>query len=213
MGANFDRNVFVNCPFDRDFAPLLEAAIFCVVSFGFTPRLASERLEGGESRLDKIVDLIKASRYSIHDLSRGRASASGEYLRMNMPFELGLDLGYRRSGAQGAEQKKFLIFECDPYDLKRSLSDLAGQDVAFHRNDYELVIKKVRDFFRVEARIQAPGPSRIISDYTTFQGWMVEKKIHEGHSEREAIDLPTQERLDEMKAWIALGRPSAFAPA
>jgi hypothetical protein len=70
----FDRTVFVNCPFDEDYAPLLEAALFCVVYFGFTPRLANERLEAGENRLDKIVEMIQSAKYSIHDLSRCKAT-------------------------------------------------------------------------------------------------------------------------------------------
>lgn len=212
MDADFDHSVFINCPFDSQFAPLLEAAVFCVVYFGFSPRLASERLEAGENRLDKIIALIKGCRFSIHDLSRAKALDAGEFLRMNMPFELGLDLGYRRSGISAAENKKFLIFEKEPYDLKRSLSDLAGQDVAFHKDNYELVIKRVRDFFRVEAGANAPGPARLLSDYATFQGWMVDKKIYEGHSKKDALDLPTMERIDEMKAWNGLGRPAEFVP-
>lgn len=64
----FEGSVFVNSPFDDEYAPLLEAALFCVVYFGFTPRLANERLETGENRLDKIVEMIKCSKYSIHDL-------------------------------------------------------------------------------------------------------------------------------------------------
>lgn len=213
MDPDFHRNVFINCPVDAEYEALLQAAVFCVVYFGFNPRLASERLEAGENRLDKIVDLIKRSRFSIHDLSRCRANQAGEFLRMNMPFELGVDLGYRRSGAGRAHQKKFLIFEREPYDLKRTLSDVAGQDVDHHRDNYETVIKKVRDFFRVEAAVDAPGPSKLVSDYATFQGWMIEKKIHEGHSEREAVNLPTQERVDEMKAWVRLGRPGEYQPA
>ncbi|HEY6631828.1 MAG TPA: hypothetical protein VIZ90_10280 [Rhizobiaceae bacterium] len=209
---NFSKHVFVNCPFDTIYAPLLEAAVFCAIYFGFLPRLASESLEAGQNRFDKIFELIKASKYSIHDLSRCKASAKDEFFRMNMPFEFGVDVGYRRSGAESADQKKFLIFERDPYDLKRSLSDIAGQDVEFHKDDYELVIKKVRDFFRVEAGVNPPGPARLISDYATFQGWMIEKKIFEGHSEADSLNLPTQERLDEMKAWVDLNKPARFDP-
>lgn len=129
-----------------------------------------------------------------------------------MPFEFGIDVGLRRSGAKHLLQKKFLIFEEEPYDLKHALSDTAGQDVEFHHCDYELIIKKVRDFFRVEANVHAPGPSRLVSDYATFQGWMTEKKIYEGHSEKDAMSLPTRERLDEMKIWIELGKPAEFSP-
>ncbi len=88
-GDQFDRAVFINCPFDEDYAALLEAALFCVVYFGFSPRLANERLEAGENRLDKIVSLIRGSKYSIHDLSRCKAKDTAEFFRMNMPFEHG----------------------------------------------------------------------------------------------------------------------------
>jgi hypothetical protein len=210
-GPAFERSVFINCPFDKEYAPLLEAIIFCVVYFGFTPRLANERLEDGENRLDKIIEMIRGSKYSVHDLSRCKVARVSEFVRMNMSFEFGIDVGFRRSGIDRLNEKKFLIFERNPYDLKRSLSDTAGQDVQFHRNDYSLVISKVRHFFRVEVGYPAPGPSQLISDYATFQGWMTEKKIFEGHSEVEAVNLPTKERLDEMKIWVDLGKPSEFA--
>jgi hypothetical protein len=211
--ADFEKTVFVNCPFDEQYAPLLEAAVFCIVYFGFVPRLANERVESGESRLDKIVEMIRSAKYSLHDLSRRKSAASGEFMRMNMPFELGVDFGMRQSGSQPYNSKKFLIFEETQYDLKKSLSDMAGQDVEHHRGNFELVIRRVRDFFRVEAGIVAPGPSRIISDYSTFQGWMTEKKIFEGHSEKEALTLPTKERVEEMVAWNAASRPTQFWPS
>ena len=208
----FEHNVFVNCPFDEEYAPLLEAALFCIVYFGFLPRLANERLEAGENRLDKIIDMIKNSKYSIHDLSRCKAAREGEIFRMNMPFEFGVDVGFRRSGVDQLNGKKFIIFEQNPYDLKQALSDTAGQDVEFHRCNYELVIRKVRDFFRVETDVRPPGATQLKADYETFLGWMIEKKISEGHSETEAMNLPTRERLDEMKAWIEAGKPAAFEP-
>ena len=43
--ASYQTSVFINCPFDDEFAPLLEGALFCLVYFGFTPRLANERLD------------------------------------------------------------------------------------------------------------------------------------------------------------------------
>ncbi len=202
--------MFVNCPFDERYAPLLESLTFCIVYFGFTPRLASERLEAGENRLDKIIGMMKGSKYSIHDLSRSTSSKKGEPFRMNMPFEYGLDVGLRQSRKAPFNRKKFLIFEEYRYDLKRSFSDIGGQDVEYHNGTHELVIKKVRNFFRVEAGVAAAGPSRLISDYSTFQGWMTEKKIDEGHSEREALALPTSERVDEMRAWVKLGKPARW---
>jgi hypothetical protein len=145
----FAHPVFINCPFDSDYAPLLEAALFCVIYFGLTPRLANERLEAGENRLDKIIEMVRGSKYSIHDLSRCKAQQGNEIFRMNMPFEYGVDVGFRRSGLEPHNTKKFLIFENEQYDLKSALSDSAGQDVEFHRCDYELIIRKVRNFLGI----------------------------------------------------------------
>jgi len=129
---------------------------------------------------------------------------------MNMPFELGLDLGRRRAPDVDTDDKQFLIFENEPYELKRCLSDLAGVDVEFHRNNFQQVIRKLRNFLRVQAGANLPGAAALEGEYFTFQGWMTEKKIWEGHTEDEATELPTQERLDEMVVWMALGRPSEF---
>jgi hypothetical protein len=208
----FEGAVFINCPFDEKYAPLLEAALFCIICFGLTPRLANERLEAGENRLDKITGMIRTSKYSIHDLSRCRADDAGEYFRMNMPFEYGVDVGFRRGGNPDLNNKKFLIFEKNPYELKRALSDIAGQDVVHHNDDYARVIRHVRDFFRVEGGVAAPGPAGLIRDYATFQEWMVNKKLHEGHSEEEALTLPTRERMDEMRTWVTLGKPTDVDP-
>lgn len=207
----FETDVFINCPFDDEFAPLLQAMLFCIVYAGLTPRLATERLEAGQNRLDKIYDLARGSRYSIHDLSRCQVHAVGEYSRMNMPFELGLDLGIRRAAGDLPGDKRFLIFERNAYETKRALSDLAGQDVEAHGDSYEKVIIKLRNFLKVEAECDLPGAARIKADYETFQGWMLEKKLHEGHAVQEALQLPTTERLDEMRLWIAAGKPVAFA--
>lgn len=208
--SSYDTSVFVNCPFDENFAPLLEAMVFCIIRAGLTPRLASERLESGENRLEKILTLIESCRYSIHDLSYARAKKKGEYLRMNMPFELGLDMGRRRAPNSEKSNKKFIIFEGAPYELKRCLSDLNGVDVEYHKNDFQLVIKKLRNFLVVEVGTSLPGATALQVEYETFQGWMIEKKISEGHTEKEATDLPTKERLDEMVIWNLVGRPIDF---
>lgn len=206
----YETDVFINCPFDEAFAPLLEAMLFCVVYAGFSPRLATESLEAGQNRLDKIFSLAKGAKYSIHDLSRSRSTKANEFARMNMPFVLGLDLGIRRAAADLPSPKKFLIFEQVAHETKRVLSDLAGQDVEAHQGSFEEVIRKTRNFFRVEAEINLPGAHRIAADYSTFQGWMVEKKVSEGHSEPDALRLPTTEKLDEMRAWVAAGKPASW---
>jgi hypothetical protein len=126
---------------------------------------------------------------------------------MNMPFECGLDFSIRKSGPGRLAKKKFLIFESNKYELKKSLSDIAGQDPEYHSGDYQLLIRKIRNFLKVEADLKIVGASKIISDYADYQAWLIEKKITEGHSEAEALNLPTQERIDEMQTWMNEGKP------
>ena len=85
-----ERNVFVNCPFDRACLPLLRPLLSTVFYLGLKPRIALEAMDSGQPRLQKIVGLIRGSRYAIHDLSRLRAARAGDLFRLNMPFELGV---------------------------------------------------------------------------------------------------------------------------
>lgn len=85
----FDRSVFINCPFDDQYAATLQAMAFCVVYLGFFPRFAPENADNAAARLDRIIELVRGSKYGIHDLSRCRAAAVGDLARMNMPFEAG----------------------------------------------------------------------------------------------------------------------------
>jgi hypothetical protein len=39
----YDRQVFLNCPFDDGYHPLLRAAVFTIHACGFTARIALER--------------------------------------------------------------------------------------------------------------------------------------------------------------------------
>ncbi len=88
---DYHKNVFINCPFDRDYRQLLLVLIFTVTYLGFTPRLALERSDSGESRITKILKMIRESKFGIHDISRIVSSSANEYYRMNIPFELGVD--------------------------------------------------------------------------------------------------------------------------
>lgn len=66
----FEENVFVNCPFDQQYLPLLRPLLFTVIYLGLKPRIALEAMDSGQARLDKIVGLIRDSKFSIHDLSQ-----------------------------------------------------------------------------------------------------------------------------------------------
>src|ERR1051325_3511272 len=104
----YDLNVFINCPFDTTYSPIFEAIVFAVHDAGFRPKCARERLDSSEVRLQKIVALIRESRFSIHDLSRTEVDSSSALPRFNMPLELGIDLGCKAFSRQHKD-KSFLI--------------------------------------------------------------------------------------------------------
>src|ERR1700679_1108764 len=50
----YSRQVFLNCPFDDEYRPLLRAAIFAVQACGFTARIALENTGSEGVRLDRL---------------------------------------------------------------------------------------------------------------------------------------------------------------
>lgn len=89
---NYENSVFINCPFDETYTPILRAIIFAVYRCGFVPRSALEADNGLQNRLHKIQSVIAGCHYGIHDISRTELNENG-LPRFNMPFELGLFFG------------------------------------------------------------------------------------------------------------------------
>lgn len=130
--------IFINCPFDSKYKPLLRVMLFAARFYGLEIKIASSDTDSKSNRLDRVIELMKDAKYSIHDLSKLRSEKKKEYYRMNMPFELGLDYGI------GGKEKVFLIFEDEAYKLKIALSDINGWDVRPHYNNPELLILEFR---------------------------------------------------------------------
>ena len=185
--------------------------MFCVVYLGMTPRLATERNDSGENRLDKIRGLIESSKFSIHDLSRCQAARKGEHFRLNMPFEIGIDFGCRQYFGGDRSEKKFLILEEKRYRFQAAISDISGSDIVAYGSDAQKApqnaVKHVRNWLVSEADVQAAGAARILGAYADFQEWYWEKKLDEGASEDDIREYPTSELLSEMFTWVDLGKP------
>ena len=198
---DFDRSAFVNCPFDEDYDHILQAVLFCLVRFGLKPRIATERSDTGEPRVNKIVNLIRSSKYSVHDLCRCQAQAKGEYYRLNMPFELGLDFGCRHYGAGRLSSKVILVLEEQRYRYQATISDLAGSDVEAYGGDYQVAVRKVRNWLAGMPGFEAIGAARVLADYEDFQEWHVERQRNLGSSEEDIKDYSTGELLRAMFDW------------
>lgn len=203
----FARSVFINCPFDKTFEPILQSVLFCIVYLGFTPRIATESADSGAVRLEKIKQLVFESKYSVHDLSRIQAQRKGEHFRLNMPFELGLDYGCRQFAGDGRDAKKILILEEKPYRYQAAISDLAGCDIQSHGANFSVGVRKVRNWLVSESGVRGDGATRILDAYTDFQGWYYEEQRAAGFSDADIQDYPTRELLDAMNKWFGLGRP------
>lgn len=203
----FERSVFVNCPFDEAFEPLLQAIAFCITDLGFYPRLAPENANGSATRLDRIMELIRGSRYGIHDLSRCKASEAGEYARLNMPFELGIDHGCAKFGGGVLSTKSILILENARYDYQKGLSDISGWDISAHGGDHIKAVQIVRNWLVHQAGAPPTGAARILQDYVTFQEWHWERELDRGASEDDIKVYPTMEFVRAMREWADAGKP------
>lgn len=205
---SFEKNVFVNCPFDEKFRPLLRPLLFTVIYLGLNPRIALERADSGESRLDKIVQLIRESQYSIHDLSRSEASAAGELYRLNMPFELGLEFGGRLFGSARLRRKRTLVLESKPHRYKAAISDLSGSDIECHFDDPYKVIGVVRNWLKSVCLSKASGAARIEAAFTQFMTEDYNVLTAEGFSSADIAAIPIGELMERMHTWVA-GRVKA----
>jgi hypothetical protein len=162
MADLYDIRIFLNCPFDRAYQLVFRAIIFAIYDCGFRARCALEESDSGELRLRKIIRLLKTCRYSIHDLSRIHG-------RLNMPLELGVELGLRESGRRKWRNRRCLVLDSRAYRYQKVVSDLAGCDTRFHGNSPDEAIRATRDWLRTASRhSKLPGAAEISRRYRRF---------------------------------------------
>ena|SRR5665213_2105587 len=131
MGRVSPNTAFINVPYDDKYKDLYLAFIAGLTSFGLDPRATLE-IPGGTRRLDRIFELITSCQYSFHDLSRVELDYKRPLTpRFNMPFELGLVLGWQKSGGRKSNHTWF-VFESVGRRVSKSLSDLDGTDAYIH---------------------------------------------------------------------------------
>jgi hypothetical protein len=163
--------VFINCPFDDRFKPILRAMVFTIIVSGYHPRCALDATDGAEIRVGKIATIIGECDWGIHDLSRVEVDAGG-VPRFNMPMELGLHLGARLLGEGRHRRKRALILDAQPHRYDAALSDISGQDIESHDNDPDRAIQCVRNWLsdhRPHNASPLPGAAAIQADYRAFQ--------------------------------------------
>jgi len=159
-------NIFVNCPFDGGYLPVLEAIAFSIYDLGFVPRCALEVDDGSQTRLEKIARIIAECRYGVHDLSYVGIDPTTRLPRFNMPLELGLYLGCKRFGGKSQRAKNCLILDRHPYRYRKFISDLSGHEIRAYNGTQKAVIAAVRNWLCVASQhSRLPGGTEINARY------------------------------------------------
>jgi hypothetical protein len=162
-------NVFVNCPFDDEYAETFRALIFAILAYGFLPRSARELDDGGQPRIEKLYAIIEGCRYDIHDLSRTELDDDNQLPRFNMPLELGIFLGARRYGRPRQHDKRLLILDTEAYRYQKFVPDLAGMDIDAHGAQPENALVKTRHWLTNVSRRQLLGEQDLLTRYRAFR--------------------------------------------
>jgi hypothetical protein len=197
----FETNVFINCPFDKEYTPLLRTLAFVLLSLDLEPKL-SQTLSSATIRINQIKQHIRSCKYSIHDLSRSKALKKGELPRFNMPYELGLDIGAAEYGGKKLKGKKVLILETERYHYQKVLSDIAGQDIANHHDDPQTLTLRVRNWFSDNTDGPTlPSASQIWHALNQFNGDLI-TNLSPTYAATEIAEMPIGDYIKFAKAWL-----------
>jgi len=161
--------VFVNIPFAPEYKPILDSVVFTIHDCGFFPRCALEQFDSGDIRIEKIIDLIKDSKFGIHDISYTMLDPSSNLPRFNMPLELGIFMGAAEYGTGVQRQKEYLVLDKERYRYQVFCSDISGQDIREHGGTPEGAIRAVRNWLsRKRPEYRYPTWQKIRDRYLKF---------------------------------------------
>lgn len=203
MLIGFDKNVFINCPFDDAYQPLRDVILFTIRFVGGNP-LISQTFDASVSRLESIIAMIGNSEISIHDLSRIQFNKD-ELPRFNMPFELGLDFGAKHYHPE-LRNKSFCILVGESYTYQAYLSDLAGRDPAVHNNDEQTLCFRVAAFLHSLGQFdKAPLNYNIIwQSYNRFQEELKEMVENDVLHEKVVAELTPSNYITLIDNFLAV---------
>jgi hypothetical protein len=194
------KNVFINCPFDNTYFPLLKSLLFTLVYLDLNPQICETR-DSTDIRISEILKLMSISKYSIHDLSRIELLPGEKYPRFNMPFEYGMDYSLKKS-ANLYDEKIIIVIEKERHRYKEVLSDISGGDITPHNNDQETMVKAIRKWFSTISNTAIPGPKEIWLAYSDFQFYYATILENYGLDPNDIDSIPFSETIKHMNNWI-----------
>lgn len=200
--VDFSKSVFINCPFDEDYWDLFRPLVFTILRLGCVPRYSLESSDSSEARIGKITNLIKKCRFGIHDLSRCVAKKKGETFRLNMPLELGLDMGAKIYGSGRLKRKRILILEEEKYRFQATISDISNSDIKAHGGEPDQIVRATRDWLVQEADIQPLSPTTIWYEFNDCLATIHDNLRSEGYSKDDIKAFSEHELILRMTAWV-----------
>src|SRR5947209_485243 len=162
--------VFINCPYDAEFEPTFDAILFATACCGFMPRSALESGTVAESRMERIVQAIFSSKYSIHDLSRCRGEGGELLARFNMPLELGIAMARRYMAPKQTASHDWLLLVPEGHLYLKFVSDLAGFDPIRYDGSLESVVPGVMAWLATRpGAFETPTPEMVLAELPRFR--------------------------------------------
>jgi hypothetical protein len=197
----YSRSVFINCPFSPDYQPIFRAILFAVFACSYRPRCAREIADSSGNRLAKIEGIIRQSKFGIHDISFMEIDPKTHLPRFNMSFELGLFMAAKSFGSNRQKHKIALILDRSGYRYRDALSDISGQDIAFHGGDPKRAIREVRDWLDTSQgrTYSLPGGAHIGRQYEEFHRQLPKASAE---SRLKADELTYADLCRAIEAWL-----------
>lgn len=138
--------VFLNYPFDEEFARLEDALQFPIVAGNLLLICAKDLSTPDRPRLDMLFAAISNCHYSLHELSRSKGEGADNFAILNMPIETGMAMFHALYTQRRDHRCAFFV--PTPHDYQRFASDLAGLDPKCHNNDEDLLVRLVYEWLR-----------------------------------------------------------------
>ena len=120
--------------------------------------------------MERIVQAIFSSRYSIHDLSRCRGEGSEQLARFNMPLELGIAMARRFMTGRKEQQHDWLLLVPEGHGYLKFVSDLAGFDPLRYDGRIESVVPGVMSWLATRPDVvRTATPKQVLAALPQFQ--------------------------------------------
>ncbi|RZM00047.1 MAG: hypothetical protein EOO88_59035 [Pedobacter sp.] len=202
---SFETNIFINCPFDKEYKPILKSIVFTTLILGFTPQISTTK-SSSDQRISEIIRLIQESKYSIHDISRSESKEAGELSRFNMPYEMGLDVGCCVFGKSLMRTKRCLILEDTKNRYDVVISDISGQDIKVHNNKPRKSMEAVLEWFTTNGALPVPNVPSASSTWARYQEFNAKAEVAlaaANHTRREIREISIERYIAVLKQAIS----------